>query len=146
MRSPRGQWGAGDRWRTGRDPGPSGAACGETQERFWTNCHPNRPLMHRCPLVTSWSIGDMTRTMLLSCTCSSSVQPTPQYGQMVSVTVCFDSSHVPSWRMSYSDLNMSAPVGHTPMQLPQYTQADSGSGVSNSVAIPAPKPRPATAI
>ena len=24
------------------------------------------------------------------------MQPTPQYGQIVSVTVCFDSSHVPA--------------------------------------------------
>ena len=47
------------------------------------------------------------------------MQPTPQYGQIVSVTVCFDSSHVPACRMSYSDLNISAPVGQTPMQLPQ---------------------------
>ncbi len=32
------------------------------------------------------------------------------------------------------------------MQLPQYTQAESGSGVSNSVAMRALNPRPATAI
>ena len=46
-------------------------------------------------------------------------QPTPQYGQIVSVTVWADSSQVPASRMSYSDLNISAPVGQTPMQLPQ---------------------------
>jgi hypothetical protein len=32
------------------------------------------------------------------------------------------------------------------MQLPQYTQADSGSGTSNSVEMRASKPRPATEI
>ena len=48
--------------------------------------------------------------------------------------------------MSNSDLNISAPVGHTPMQLPQYTQADSGSGRPDSVEMCASKPRPATAI
>ena len=38
---------------------------------------------------------------------------------MVDVTLCFDSSQVPSCRILCSLLNMSAPVGHTPMQLPQ---------------------------
>ena len=47
------------------------------------------------------------------------MQPTPQYGQIVSVTVWALSSHVPAARMSCSDLNISAPVGQTPMQLPQ---------------------------
>ncbi len=32
---------------------------------------------------------------VLSCTCKLSVQPTPQYGQIVSVFVCAVSSHVP---------------------------------------------------
>ena len=41
---------------------------------------------------------------------------------------------------------MSAPVGQTAMQLPQYTHAESGSGLANSVAMRASKPRPATAI
>ena len=41
---------------------------------------------------------------------------------------------------------MSAPVGHTAMQLPQYTHADSGSVTSSSVEMWAPNPRPATAI
>jgi len=41
-------------------------------------------------------------------------------------------------------LNIRAPVGQTPMQLPQYTQADSGSGTAASVEIRASKPRPAT--
>lgn len=63
---------------------------------------------------------------------------------MVSVTVCLDSSQVPACRMSYSDLNISAPVGHTPMQLPQYTHAESGSVGSDSVEIRAPNPRPLT--
>ena len=38
---------------------------------------------------------------------------------MVSVVRCRASSQVPALRMSCSLLNMSAPVGHTPMQLPQ---------------------------
>ncbi len=58
-------------------------------------------------------------TIRLSCTWSDSVQPTPQYGQIVSVLVCRDSSQVPAWRISYSLRNIKAPVGQTPMQLPQ---------------------------
>ena len=61
----------------------------------------------------------MTFTIALSWTCSDSVQPTPQYGQIVSVTVCASGAQVPASRMSNSDLNISAPVGQTPMQLPQ---------------------------
>ena len=38
---------------------------------------------------------------------------------MVSVVRCRDSSQVPAARMSCSRLNMRAPVGQTPMQLPQ---------------------------
>src|SRR5690606_33598985 len=90
--------------------------------------------------------GEVTLTMSSSWTWTSTAQPTPQYGQIVLVTVCADSSHVPASRMSNSDLNMSAPVGQTPMQLPQYTQADVGRGVSYSVATRASKPRPAIAI
>ena len=41
---------------------------------------------------------------------------------------------------------MSAPVGHTAMQLPQYTHAESGSGLAYSVEMRASKPRPATVI
>ena len=37
-------------------------------------------------------------------------------------------------------------MGHTPTQLPQYTQAESGRVTSNSVEIRASKPRPATAM
>ena len=48
--------------------------------------------------------------------------------------------------MSYSLANISAPVGQTPMQLPQYTQAESGRPTSNSVEMRASKPRPATAM
>ena len=94
----------------------------------------------------SWSSGEVTLTISLSCTCSVSVQPTPQYGQIVSVCAWAASSHVPAARRSCSLLNMSAPVGQTAMQLPQYTQAESGSGTANSVAMRASKPRPATAI
>src|SRR5262249_40177502 len=87
--------------------------------RRCTNGNPNRPLMQRCPDVTSLSSGDVTLTIALSWTCSSSMQPTPQYGHTVSVTVCRASFHVPAARISCSVLNISAPVGHTPMQLPQ---------------------------
>src|SRR6476660_4753381 len=92
------------------------------------------------------SHGEVTFTISLSCTCSSSSQPTLQYGQIVSTTVCWVSSHVPSRRRSCSDVNISAPVGQTPMQLPQYTQADASSGTAYSVEIRASKPRPVTAI
>src|SRR5262245_19293393 len=102
--------------------------------------------MHRWPLVTSLSQGEVTCAMSLSCTCTSSSQPTPQYGQIVSVTVCSSSFQVPASRISCSLRNISAPVGHTPMQLPQYTQADSGRPTSNSVEIRASNPLPATAI
>src|SRR2546428_749892 len=54
----------------------------------FTNGYPNRPLMQRCPLVMSWSRGEVTFTTSLSWTCSSRAHPTPQYGQIVSVTVC----------------------------------------------------------
>jgi hypothetical protein len=74
------------------------------------------------------------------------LQPTPQYVQIVWVCVWRSWSQVPSSRMSNSLLNMSAPVGHTAMQLPQYTHAESGSGLANSVAMRASNPRPATAI
>jgi hypothetical protein len=75
--------------------------------------------MQRWPSVTDESIGELTVTISLSWTWRSSTQPTPQYGQIVSVTVWADSSHVPAARMSCSLLNISAPVGQTPMQLPQ---------------------------
>src|SRR5699024_9410885 len=84
--------------------------------------------------------------MLLSCTCSSRLQPTPQNVHTVCVTDCLDSSQVPSLRMSYSVLNDSAPVGQTSTQLPQKTHADSGSSIANSVEICESKPRPATLI
>src|SRR5262245_7268373 len=102
--------------------------------------------MHRLPDVMEWSDGDVTLTIWLSCTCRVSVQPTPQYGQMVSVRCWLASFQVPSPRMSCSVLNISAPVGHTAMQLPQYTQAESGSATSYSVLMWAANPRPATAM
>ena len=58
--------------------------------------------MHRWPLVTWLSEGEVTFTISLSCTWSSRSQPTPQYGQIVSVTVCCDSSQVPASRISCS--------------------------------------------
>src|SRR5947207_7031561 len=100
--------------------------------------------MQRLPRVTSWSSGDVTLTIASSCTCSVRLQPTTQYGQTVSTSDCFASSHVPARQSSYSLVGISAPVGQTAMQLPQYTQADSGSRTSNSVEMCASKPRPAT--
>ena len=44
----------------------------------FTNSHPNRPLMHRWPRVTSWSSGEVTLTIFSSWTWTVSVQPTPQ--------------------------------------------------------------------
>ena len=96
--------------------------------------------------VTVESDGEVTLTMVSSWAWRVSVHPTPQYGQMVSVTVWADSSQVPATRMSNSDVNIRAPVGHTPMQLPQYTHAESGRPTFHSVEIRASKPRPATAI
>ena len=61
---------------------------------------------------------------------------------MVSVRVWRSSSHVPAARRSNSLLKVSAPVGHTAMQLPQYTQAESVSGTACSVEMRASKPRP----
>lgn len=43
-----------------------------------TYSNPKRPFTHRFPWVTSLSKGDDTFTMRLSCTCTVSVQPTPQ--------------------------------------------------------------------
>jgi len=68
--------------------------------------------------------------MRLFCTCRSSWQPTPQYGQIVDVTVCLDSSQVPRCRRPRSSTGIRAPVGHTATQLPQNTQRESSSGVS----------------
>src|SRR2546429_289378 len=45
-------------------------------------------LMHRFPCVTEWSIGELTFTIWPFCACTVTPQPTPQYGQMVSVRVC----------------------------------------------------------
>ncbi len=47
------------------------------------------------------------------------MQPTPQYGQIVSVATWAASSQVPAARISCSERNIRAPVGQTPMQLPQ---------------------------
>ena len=44
----------------------------------WTYCQPKRPLMQSIPLVTEWSAGDVTFTILSSWVCSSRLQPTPQ--------------------------------------------------------------------
>src|SRR5690606_22096252 len=46
--------------------------------RFCTCWKPNRPLMHRLPWVTGLSCGEVTLTIRLSCTCSVTLQPTPQ--------------------------------------------------------------------
>ncbi len=81
--------------------------------------NPKRPLMQRCPSVTDESVGEVTLTIRSSWTWRVSVQPTPQYGQIVSVRVWAASSQVPAARISCSERNISAPVGQTPMQLPQ---------------------------
>ena len=60
--------------------------------------------MHRWPSVTVESIGEVTFTIGLSWTWRSTAQPTPQYGQIVEVTVWADSSQVPASRMSCSRL------------------------------------------
>ena len=60
-------------------------AAGSSPFRDCTNANPKRPLMQRWPLVTELSHGEVTFTISLSCTWSSSSQPTPQYGQIVSV-------------------------------------------------------------
>uniref|UniRef100_A0A6J7Q5X8 Unannotated protein n=1 Tax=freshwater metagenome TaxID=449393 RepID=A0A6J7Q5X8_9ZZZZ len=91
-----------------------------------------------------WSFGEVTFTMRLSCTCSVRLHPTPQYGHTVVVSLWRDTSHVPSARMSNSVDGIKAPVGHTAMQFPQYTQAESGRAASNSTAMRASNPRPAT--
>jgi hypothetical protein len=106
----------------------------------WTYSYPNRPFTHRWPSVTEWSWGEVTLTIRLSCTCSSRLQPTPQYEQIVVVTVCRSGSHISASRSSCSERNMSAPVGHTPMQLPQNTQAESVRPTSNSVEMRASNP------
>ena len=54
--------------------------------RSLTNSKPKRPLMQRWPSVTVESSGEVTLRILSSWTCSSTAQPTPQYGQIVSVT------------------------------------------------------------
>ena len=92
------------------------------------------------------SSGDVAFTISFPCTWRVSVQPTPQYGQIVSVLFCSSSFQLPSARMSNSRLAISAPVGHTAMQLPQYTHAESGRETASSVEIRASNPRPATAI
>ena len=79
-----------------------GYSRGEPFGRTWTNSKPKRPFTHRLPWVTSESDGESTFTIVLSWTWSGRVQPTPQYGQIVSATVCTDSSYVPSARISYS--------------------------------------------
>src|SRR3954468_10474938 len=102
--------------------------------------------MQRLPSVTSWSKGEVTLRISLSCTCRLTLQPTPQYPH--TVVTCFwrASSQVPSRLLSYSILSISAPVGQTAMQFPQETQAERGSGTPSSVEIPAENPLPATEI
>ena len=68
--------GENDRARPACQPGSRACTC-------WK---PKRPLMQRFPRVTSWSSGLVTLTIVLSCTCSSRLQPTPQYGHTVVVT------------------------------------------------------------
>src|ERR1700756_630512 len=102
--------------------------------------------MQRLPRVTSWSSGELTLTIASSWTWSVRLQPTPQYGQTVSTSVCSSSRQSPASLRSNSLFAISAPVGQTATQLPQYTHADSGRGTSSSVEMWEPKPRPATVI
>ena len=64
-------------------------------------------------------MGELTLTISSPCTWTSSTQPTPQYGQIVLVTFWLAASQVPSARILCSRLDINAPVGQTPMQLPQ---------------------------
>ena len=68
--------------------------------------------MQRFPRVTSWSSGEVTFTISSSCTCSVRLQPTPQYGQTVSTSVCSASSQVPAWRSSNSLVHQRAGRAH----------------------------------
>src|SRR5262249_10503613 len=52
--------------------------------RFWTNWKPKRPFTHSLPRVTSWSSGELPFTMSPAWTWSVRLQPTPQYGPIVS--------------------------------------------------------------
>ncbi len=88
-------------------------------DRSCTNWNPKRPLMQRWPSVIEESSGEVTFTTELSWTWRVRVQPTPQYGQIVSVSACAASFQVPAARISCSERNIRAPVGQTPMQLPQ---------------------------
>lgn len=82
-------------------------------------------LKQRLPWVTGLPCGEVTLTISVSCTWSVTLQPTPQYAQMVVVSVRACSSQVSAARISNSVLKESAPVGHTSMQLPQWAQAES---------------------
>jgi phytoene synthase len=53
----------------------------------WTKRQPKRPLMHKFPRVMELSSGDVDFTISPSCSCNVNVQPTPQYGQIVSTAV-----------------------------------------------------------
>ena len=55
-----------------RPPGYFLCLSGSTKEK------PKLPFTQRCPPVTLESLGEVTRTMVLSCTRSDNVQPTPQ--------------------------------------------------------------------
>src|SRR5438105_4103502 len=68
----------------------------------WTKRQPKRPFTHRLPSVIELSCGELAFTIRPSCTCSRSVQPTPQNGQIVSVIVCSGSFQRPSARRSNS--------------------------------------------
>src|SRR5262245_47269598 len=76
-------------------PGDGDHSAGWRPGRLFTNSKPNRPLMQRWPSVTDESIGEVTLTIRSSWAWSVSAHPTPQYGQIVSVCVWADSSHVP---------------------------------------------------
>lgn len=66
-----------------------------------------------------WPEGEVTLTICPCCTWSSRLQPTPQNEQIVVVTVSCSGSYSSASSSSCSRTDLSAPVGHTPMQLPQ---------------------------
>ena len=88
--------------------------------RFCTNWKPNRPLTQRLPLVTSWSSGEVTLTIVVVLDVQRQIAADAAVGaDRVASASGADSSQVPAARWSCSLLNMSAPVGQTAMQLPQ---------------------------
>ena len=97
--------------------------------------------------MTEWSAGLVTFTIALSCTWSSSWQPTPQYGQIVFVTVC--SVLVPGAGLAHVVLggeHQRAGGAHADAVAAVDAGATRPAPTAYSVEIRASNPRPATAI